>query len=352
MPLDSFRTNSVEDWTTAAAVALGVVIALLLVRLVLVRFTERGPQSGAATLLRGLASASVRRTHAIVILIVALFAGSIAVTLPGEVARVVHSVTVIALLVQVGLWGSTTMTFAARWHREHTADFAAPGVREAGQYIGKLALWSLLLAFALNSLGVQATALIASLGIGGIAIALATQNILGDLFASLAMVFDRPFIVGDFIVADDMSGRVEQIGVKTTRLRSINGEQIVIGNSDLLGSRIRNYGRMCERRVLVTLGVTYDTAVEKVEAIPGIMRVAVEQQASARFERAHFRGYGESALEFEAVYHIKNADYDLYMDTQQAVNLDLLRRFREASIELALPAQTVHVHGQASPRAD
>ncbi len=352
MDLDPIRSNSIEDWTTAAAVAVGVVVAFLLVRLVLVRFTERGPQSGAATLLRGLASAGVRRTHAIVILIVALFAGSIAVTLPGEVEGIVRSVTVIALLVQVGLWGSATMTFAERWHREHNADFAAPGVREAGRYIGKLALWLLLLALALNSLGVQATALIASLGIGGIAIALATQNILGDLFASLAMVFDRPFIVGDFIVAGDISGRVEQIGVKTTRLRSINGEQIVIGNSDLLGSRIRNYGRMCERRVVVTLAVTYGTAVEKVEAIPGIMRGAVEQQASARFERAHFRRYGESALELEAVYHIKSADYDLYMDTQHAVNLDLLRRFREASIELAFPTRTVHVHDPTPPRAD
>ncbi|MYI82579.1 MAG: mechanosensitive ion channel family protein, partial [Chloroflexi bacterium] len=343
MDLDTLRDNSGEDWIAAALIAAGVFVGLLLLRWVLVRFTERGPQTGAATTLRGLAAAIERRTHEAVLLIVALAAGSSALSVPDEVGRIVQVVTVIALLVQAGLWGSAAITFAARWQREHDPDFAAPGVTEAGRYLGTLALWSLLLILALDNLGVQVTALVAGLGIGGIAIALAAQSILGDLFASLAIVLDRPFAVGDFIAAGDMSGSVERIGVKTTHLRSLSGEQLVLGNSDLLNSRIRNYGRMAERRVVLALGVTYDTATEQVEAIPGMIQEAVEQQESARFDRAHFQGFGESALEFEAVYHVTSADFGLHMDTQQAISLELLRRFREAGIEFAFPTRAVHI---------
>ena len=352
MDFGALRDNSGEDWIAAALIAAGVFLGLLLLRWVFVRFTERGPQVGAATTLRGLAAAIERRTHEVVLLIVALAAGSTALSLPEEVGRVVQVVTVIALLAQAGLWGSAAITFAARWQREHDPDFAAPGVTEAGRYIGTLALWSVLLILVLDNLGVQVTALVAGLGIGGIAIALAAQSILGDLFASLAIVLDRPFAVGDFIAVGDMSGSVERIGVKTTHLRSLSGEQLVLGNSDLLNSRIRNYGRMDERRVVVTIGVTYDTALEQVEAIPGVIRDAIEQQELTRFDRAHLRGFGESALEFEVVYHLLTADYGVYMDTQQAISLALLRRFREAGIEFAFPTRAVYVHGQLSPSTD
>lgn len=352
MDLEAFKSNNSEEWLAAALIAGGVFVGLLALRWVLVRFTERGPQAGAATTVRSLAAAIERRTHEVIVLIVALFAGSLAIEAPDGLEQAARVIAVIALLVQGGLWGSAAITFAARWQHEHDPDFAAPGVTEAGRYIGTLALWSLLLILALDNVGVQVTALVAGLGIGGIAIALAAQSILGDLFASLAIVLDRPFAVGDFIAAGDMSGSVERIGVKTTHLRSLSGEQLVIANSDLLNSRIRNYGRMDQRRVVLTLGVTYDTAIEHIEAIPGMVREVVEEQSVARFDRAHFRGYGESALEFEVVYHIESADYGLFMDTQQAINLELLRSFREAGIEFAFPTRTVHVHGQGSPSTD
>jgi len=352
MDLDTFRDNSGEAWIAAVLIAAGVFAGLLLLRWALVRFTERGPQLGAATPLRGLAAAIERRTHEVVILIVALFAGSLAIEIPRELEQTVRAITVIALLIQGGLWGSAAITFAARWQREHDPDFAAPGVTEAGRYLGTLALWSLLLILALDNLGVQVTALVAGLGIGGIAIALAAQSILGDLFASLAIVLDRPFTVGDFVAVGDMSGSVERIGVKTTHLRSLSGEQLVLGNSDLLNSRIRNYGRMDERRVVLTLGVTYDTDLDQLEAIPELIQETVEQHPTTRFSRAHLRGLGESALEFEAVYFMVTSDYGVYMDTQQAISLELLRRFREAGIEFAFPTRAVHVYGQPSPSAD
>ena len=352
MDLETFRDNGAEDWIAAALIAAGVFLGLLLLRWILVRFTERGPQIGAATPLRGLAAAIERRTHEVVLLIVALFAGSLAIEAPRELEQAARAITVVALLIQGGLWGSAAITFATRWQREHDPDFAAPGVTEAGRYLGTLALWSLLLILALDNLGVQVTALVAGLGIGGIAIALAAQSILGDLFASLAIVLDRPFAVGDFIAAGDMSGSVERIGVKTTHLRSLSGEQLVLGNSDLLNSRIRNYGRMDERRVVLTLGVTYDTDLDQLEAVPAMIQETVEQYSTARFSRAHLRGLGESALEFEAVYFMVTAEYGVYMDTQQAISLELLRRFREAGIEFAFPTRAVHVYGQPSPSAD
>ena len=185
--------------------------------------------------------------------------------------------------------------------------------------------------------------MVAGLGVGGIAVALATQNILGDLFASLSIVLDKPFVIGDFLIVGDFMGSVEYVGLKTTRLRSLSGEQLVFSNTDLLGSRIRNYGRMYERRVVFKLGVTYQTPREKLSRIPAIIREAIETQDNSRFDRSHFQAYGDFSLNFESVYYIGSPDYNLYMDVQQAVNLRIHERFEEESIEFAYPTQTLFV---------
>jgi small-conductance mechanosensitive channel len=183
---------------------------------------------------------------------------------------------------------------------------------------------------------------VAGLGVGGIAVALAAQNILGDLFASLSIVLDRPFVLGDFLIVDDLMGSVEEIGLKTTRVRSLSGEQLVFSNTDLLNSRIRNYGRMFERRVVFQLGVTYQTPREQLQAIPGMVRDAVEAHGDrVRFDRAHFAKYGDFALSFEIVYYVLGPDYNEYMDIQQAINLDIHQRFEDAGIAFAYPTQTL-----------
>jgi small-conductance mechanosensitive channel len=210
-------------------------------------------------------------------------------------------------------------------------------------FVGRLVLWSIILLLILDNLGVNVTALVAGLGVGGIAVALAVQNILGDLFASLSIALDKPFAVGDFLIIDEHLGSVEHIGLKTTRLRSLSGEQLVFSNTDLLGSRIRNYGRMYERRVMFKIGVTYQTPREKLELIPGIIRQAVEAQQQVRFDRSHFQSYGDFALVFETVYYVLGPDYNLYMDIQQAINLSIHEGFEEHAIEFAYPTQTVHV---------
>ena len=204
-------------------------------------------------------------------------------------------------------------------------------------------IWALVTLLTLDNLGIDITALVAGLGIGGIAVALAVQNIFGDLFASLSITLDRPFVVGDFLIVDAVRGTVESIGIISTRLRSLDGEQIVMPNSDLLSSRVRNYGRMLERRVLFRTAVTYETPIEALERVPRLIRDIVEGQGDTRFDRSHFAAHGAASLDFETVYYVRSPDYNRYMDVQQAINLRLHREFQKLGIEFAYPTQKVFV---------
>lgn len=212
-------------------------------------------------------------------------------------------------------------------------------------FVAKFVIYSIVLLVALDNVpGVEITTLIASLGIGGVAVALAVQNILGDLFASLSISLDKPFVIGDFITVGDDAGQVEQIGLKTTRLRSISGEQLIFSNSDLLNSRVRNYKRMQERRIVFSFGVVYSTPAAQLEEIPRRVQEIIEQQENARFDRAHFKSFGNSSLDYEVVYYVLSNDYALYMTIQQAINLALYRLFQEQEIEFAFPTRTVYVN--------
>jgi small-conductance mechanosensitive channel len=195
----------------------------------------------------------------------------------------------------------------------------------------------------LDNLGVNITGLVAGLGIGGIAVALALQNILGDLFASLSIVLDKPFVIGDFVVVDSLSGTIEHIGLKTTRIRSLRGEQLIFSNNDLLKSRIRNYKRMSERRIDFSFGVVYQTPLEKLKAIKKIVSDIIEKGEKTRFDRVHFKEYGDSSLNFEVVYFVTDPDYNIYMDVQEAINLEIFRCFAEEGIEFAYPTRTIFI---------
>ena len=243
-----------------------------------------------------------------------------------------------------------------RW--EKTVGGGAGSPTAAGSLTGLrwlilLVAYALILLLALQNSGVDVTSLIAGLGIGGIAVALAMQNILGDLFASLTIALDKPFVIGDFIVVGSEMGTVEHVGLKTTRVRSLSGEQLVFGNADLLSSRVRNYKRMSERRVVFGFGVVYATPPETLEAINTIVRSAVEAQSNVRFDRCHFHRFGASSLDFEAVYYINSPDYNAHMDAQQAVHLSIARAFRDQSIEFAFPTQTLYLvgNGTAAPQS-
>ena len=206
-------------------------------------------------------------------------------------------------------------------------------------------LWIVIVLMMLDNLGVNITALVASLGIGGIAVALAVQNVLGDLFASLSIVLDKPFVVGDFIIVDKFLGTVEHVGLKTTRLRSLGGEQIVFSNGDLLKSRLQNMTRMARRRVVLAVSVAHATPTDKLRAIPPLLAELVSAQSPVTLERAHFTGPSGTAMNFEVIYWVETADYIRFMDVQQEIALQMIDRFRAMDIALAVPLQITRVHG-------
>lgn len=206
-----------------------------------------------------------------------------------------------------------------------------------------IVIWFLGLVFLLGNWGVEVTPIIAGLGIGGIAIALAAQNILGDLFSYFVIFFDRPFEAGDFIIVDDKMGTIEYVGIKTTQIRALGGEQIIIGNSNLTNSRIHNFKRMARRRIVFSIDVEYGTPMETLKRIPGILREAVEQQESVTFERAHFASYKDWSLRFDVVYYVLSADYIVYMDIQQQINFLIYQEFERLKIAFAFPTQSLMV---------
>ncbi len=195
----------------------------------------------------------------------------------------------------------------------------------------------------LDNLGFKISAVIAGLGIGGIAVALAAQAILGDLFSYFAILFDRPFEVGDFIILGEYLGTIEHIGIKTTRIRSLSGEQLVFSNTDLTSSRLRNYKRMGKRRVVFKLGVTYQTTLKQLKTIPGIIENIIKGVKDTTFDRVHFSSYGDFSLIFEVVYYVMSRDYNKYMDIQQVINFAIKKEFEAGGIEFAYPTQTLYL---------
>ena len=334
--------NTIRVWLIGLAVLAGTIFVLVVARRLAISRLEK-IAARTKTEFDDLLVELLRRTKGWAIVIAAFVGAAIVLTLPVKAERGIHVLSVLALLLQGAIWGNGIIGFFTQRHLARSAadGHSATTITALG-YAGRFVLGALLLLLALDNLGINITALVAGLGITGIAVALAVQNILGDLFGALSIVLDKPFVVGDTIAVDNFVGTVEHIGLKSTRLRSVTGEQLIMSNADLLRSRVRNYRRMFERRVDLLFGVTYDTPADTIAAIPALLREIVSAQKNVRFDRAHFKRFGDSALEFEAVYFVTVADYNVMMDTQQAVNLDLLRRFEAMAVRFAFPTRTVH----------
>jgi small-conductance mechanosensitive channel len=287
----------------------------------------------------------LQKTRGFLFVVFAFYAGVLVLDLPSRVDNLTIKVLIIAVLTQGAIWADALVVNLIKRlvEKKTREDVSSVAMITMFGSVSRVAVWSVVILLALDNIGINVTALVAGLGIGGVAIALASQNVLGDLFASISIVLDKPFVIGDFIIIGDMLGSVEHIGIKTTRVRSLSGEQLVFSNNDLLNSRIRNYKRMDERRIVFSIGVVYQTPYEKLGAIPGMVREIVEAQEQTRFDRAHFSKYGDFALIYEIVYYVKIPDYNAYMDIQEAINLEIYRKFQEQSIEFAYPTQTVFV---------
>jgi small-conductance mechanosensitive channel len=336
--------NAVRTWLWAALVAAVTYVGLRILKALVVRHFSRLVRR-TRTDVDDIASDVLRNTRLFFLLFVSLYAGSRVLVLGESAENAVRIVVVVVTVVQAALWGEVIIgSVISRRTREALAQDAAEATTlNALGFITRLVLWSVLLLMGLANLGVEIGPALAGLGVGGIAVALALQNILGDLFASLSIVLDKPFVIGDFVVVGDLAGTVERVGLKTTRVRSLSGEQLVFSNADLLGSRIRNFKRMVERRVAFKVGVTYDTSYEQLTSIPDMIREIVELQEKARFDRSHFQAYADSSLDIETVYYVLDSDYNVYMDVQQAINLAIFRRFEDEGIAFAYPTRTLYL---------
>jgi small-conductance mechanosensitive channel len=334
--------NTLAAWSIACGIAVLAVAVLLLVRRVAVS-RVKAFSSRTNTRADDLIAETLAATRVFFIVAVSVGFAATWVTLGAAWGGRLRTAIVICVFAQIGLWGTAAARFLLEQYRldKLESDRGAATMVGALQFVVVLVLWSLISLLALDNLGVDVTALVAGLGVGGIAIALAVQNILGDLFASLAIIMDRPFVVGDFINVDDKVGTVEHIGLKTTRVRSISGEQIIFANADMLSNQVRNFGRMQERRIVFTLGVTYETPRASLERIPGLIRDAIDSDPTVRFDRSHFSSYGDFSINFETVYFVKSPAYPEYMDAQQGIYLRIHEAFETEDIQFAYPTQTL-----------
>jgi small-conductance mechanosensitive channel len=336
-----FYGNTIADWLVAGILGLAVWFALSLLRRLIAARSKRYSADHRSTLVR-LFFYLVGSTKQFLFLALAVYAAEESLTLSPRLHHAVSNVVLILMLLQVGLLAGRSLRFYLEIKEmERGSDRLFAGSLDVINFVARMLIWSLLTLVALDNLGVNITALLAGLGVGGVAVALALQNVLGDLFASLSIALDKPFAVGDSLNIDAYTGSVEHIGIKTTRLRSENGEQIILSNADILKSRVRNYGRMPEQRVLTTLRVAYATPTEVLAGIPKLLEGIVRGQVSARFERCHLKSLGESSLQFELSYFAQEPKLNPMLDLQQIVNFQIINEFRRLGIEFALPTQRV-----------
>lgn len=338
-----FHHNRISEYLLCLAVLVGGFIMVRIVEALVLRrlkawakrtpthfdnfLVERIHRTGAPLAYLGIAQAALR-----------------ILTLTPRVERIIDMagivlLTLIAIVFTVALVRYGFEEYMRKQGEDATRDRALKGVVS----LTKALVWIIGALFLLDNLGFKISTVVAGLGIGGIAVALAAQTILGDLFAYFTILFDRPFEIGDFVVVGDFSGTIERFGIKTTRIASLGGEQIVVSNKDLTDSRVRNYKRMARRRVVFRLGVTYQTPAERLREIPGIVADVFREIEGATLDRVHFFSYGDFSLVYEVVYYVDGNDYARYMDLQQKANLAIYEEFGKRKIEFAYPTQTLYL---------
>ncbi len=337
--------NTVLQWCIGLSVAILAFFAFLAIRSVIVRRLRRLAGT-TATDIDDFIVGLLGSTRTILIFVLALYAGTYVLEIDDAARSLLNTGAVLVFLLQGALWGNEIITYLVKRVTQSRLEADDPAFATIGTLVGtvaRIAFFTMVALVGLGTVGFDVTPLITGVGIGGIAVAMAVQGILSDLFGSLTIALDKPFEVGDFITVGEFKGTVEKIGLKSTRVRSNTGEQLVLSNSDLLGSRMRNFKRMNERRGVAMLGVTYQTTAEQLASIPGILQEIVDAEPGVRFERAHFAAFGDFALTFELVYWVNSPAYLDFMNATQSINMRIVERFEQAGIEFAYPTQTVFV---------
>lgn len=338
-----FLGNTLKAWLLAALVfaATFLIVPVLRSRIRARRERWRDAQNPALELLARLTGA----TSQLVVLSLALFLAEKLLVLPPQLDRVFDVIIIFGVAIQLALWAVAALRFAVERHYERAGEEAAASAAAVGvlMFVGQLLIWALFALLALDNLGVNITALIAGMGVGGIAIALAVQTILGDLFGSISIALDKPFVVGDALQIDNIEGKVEHIGIKSTRLRSVTGEQIILSNADILKSRVRNMGRAQEKRVLFRLYVAYENAPEAVEQVRHLVKQVVEATPGTRFVQCPLVSLGQSAMEFEPLYFVAVRRDISHASAVDQVNRGIAREFAARGIRFGFPAQRLIV---------
>jgi small-conductance mechanosensitive channel len=336
--------NSVGAWITAGAVLVGSFLAAWLIRTVLVARLKKWSER-TSTKVDDLVVTLIADIRIWLIAPALVLFSVRGLVVQPQIERLLYLAAMVGLVIQLIISSRLLIDFALRSltnkHKGPDGQTDPTLVSSLGvlRVISMLLIGAVIILLALDNLGVEIKPLLAGLGIGGIAVALAVQNLLSDLFGSLTILLDKPFVVGDAITVGDKSGKVEHIGIKTTRVRATSGEQLVFSNSDLLSSRLHNFKRMLERRILFSVSVTYETSPDLLARVPAIIKETIARQPNARFDRSHLKSLAASSVDFETVYFVTVPDLVAYMDIQQAVNLELLRRFAQEKIEFAYPTQ-------------
>jgi len=336
--------NTIEAYLIALGVLIGGIILIkIFKKIILFRLKKWADKT--ETTLDDLLIKSVEKSIVPLFYFGVFYAAITSLTLTDKARNIIEIASLVILTFFIVRFISSTIMFTLT----HFIKKQERGEEKARQLRGMTVLinifvWVIGIVFLMDNLGFDISAVIAGLGIGGIAIALAAQAILGDLFSYFVIFFDRPFEVGDFVIVGDKKGTVEYTGIKTTRIRALSGEQLVFSNTDLTNSRIHNFKKMQERRVVFGLGVIYQTTAAQLEEIPRLVREIIEAHDDVRFDRGHFSSYGDFSLNFEFVYFVISSDYVKYMDTQQSINLKIYSEFEKRGIEFAYPTQTLFVN--------
>ncbi|MCF7887361.1 MAG: mechanosensitive ion channel family protein [Candidatus Omnitrophica bacterium] len=338
-----FFKNSVLDYLISLGLFIGFFLLIKIISLVVIK-KIKGLARKTATLIDDLLISILEKKIIPFLYLVSLYVAIQYLKLPKTLDKAVEIVvifvlTVFTILISVRLVDFGFSSYARKVGRTESFQNSLTGILKVIKFL----IWGLGLVFFLDNLGFNIAAVIAGLGVGGVAVALAAQAVLGDLFSYFSIIFDRPFEVGDFIIVEDLLGTIEHVGIKTTRIRSLGGEQLIFSNSDLTNSRVKNYKRMEKRRVVFKLGVTYSTPLAKLKEIPKIIKKAIQGTEDTIFDRAHFFSYADFSLVFEIVYYVSSPDYNKYMDTQQEINFKIKEEFEKRDIDFAFPTQTLHL---------
>ena len=327
--------NTVQKYLIAAGFfVIGLIVVTIFKKIILVQLKKWATKT--ATTIDDFIVIGIRKSIVPLLYYGSLYIAIKTLTLSPYAEDVLGMITIIAVIFFAIRLLTSTLDFSITTYskQDHTSEQKGKQLKSLSA-LARFFVWGIGLIFLLDNLGVDISAVVAGLGIGGIAVALAAQAILGDLFSYFTIFFDKPFEIGDFVTVDDKTGTIEHIGIKSTRIRALSGEQLVLSNTDLTSSRIHNYKKLQRRRVVFQLGVIYQTTADKLKIIPEIVKQIIVDHSDAEFDRGHFKAFGDFSLNFEFVYFVSSSDYKVYMDIQEVINLNIYEKFEKEGIEFA-----------------